>query len=155
MIKRTFAIGLILLILVTTSCHFYKEYDKDSFPTYSWKDGQEVVFTPKIDDNTKTYQVTLGLRYHYGFQNKSFGVNIKTISPSGKENSKDYDLKIKDDNNKHIGSCSGDICDLETVVLDDLKFEEVGEYKISIRHNERGYRIPGIMEVGLIIDEKN
>jgi gliding motility-associated lipoprotein GldH len=140
---------------LTTSCHFYKEYDKESFSTYSWNDGQEVIFTPKIEDNAKSYQIMLGLRHHYGFQIKSFGVNIKIVSPSGKESSKDYDLKIKDENNKPIGSCAGDMCDLETVVFDDLKFEEVGEYKISISHNESGYRIPGIMEVGLIIDEKN
>jgi gliding motility-associated lipoprotein GldH len=153
--KNAFVVGVILLLLLTTSCHFYKEYDKESFPTYSWNDGQEVVFTPTIEDNAKTYQIMLGLRHHYGVQTKSFGVIIKMVSPSGKESSKDYDLKIKDENNKHIGSCAGDMCDLETVVFEDLKFEEVGEYRFSISHKERGYRIPGIMEVGLIIDEKN
>jgi gliding motility-associated lipoprotein GldH len=140
---------------LATSCHFYKEYDKESFPTYTWNDGQEVLFTPKIEDSTKIYQVMLGLRHHYGFQSRRFGVSVKMVSPSGKESSKDHDLKIKDENNNHIGSCAGDICDLETVIFDDFKFEEVGEYKISITHNESGSRIPGIMEVGLIIDEKN
>jgi gliding motility-associated lipoprotein GldH len=144
-----------LLLLVATSCHFYKEYDRESFPTYTWNDGQEVIFTPKIEDNTKMYQIMLGLRHHYGFQNRSFGVRIKMISPSGKETSNNYDLRIKDGNNNHIGSCAGDICDLESVIFDDFKFEEAGDYKISVSHNERGYRIPGIMEVGLIIDEKN
>jgi hypothetical protein len=52
-------------------------------------------------------------------------------------------------------SCSGDLCDLETVVFEDFKFEEVGEYKIAISHNEKGYKIPGIIEVGLIIDKKD
>lgn len=136
-----------------SSCHYYKEYDKKSFPTYSWNDGQEVVFTPKVEDISKTYQITLGLRHHYGFQSKSFGVNIKVVSPSGKESNKNYDLKIKDENNKHIGSCAGDMCDLETLVFEEFKFDEVGEHQISISHNETGYRIPGIMEVGLIIDE--
>lgn len=153
--KNPFVIGLLSLLLLATSCHFYREYDKESFSTYSWSDGQEVTFTPTIEDNTKVYQVMLGLRHHYGLQTKRFGVAIKIVSPSGKESSKDYDLKIKDENNNPVGSCAGDMCDLETVVFDDLKFEESGEYKISISHNEKGYRIPGIMEVGLIIDEKN
>jgi gliding motility-associated lipoprotein GldH len=153
--KNPLAAAVVLLMLLSTSCHFYKEYDKESFPTYSWNDGQEVVFAPKIEDNAKTYQMMLGLRHHYAFQNKSFSVNVKMVSPTGKETSTDYDLKIKDENNKHIGSCAGDMCDLEMVIFDDLKFDEVGEYKISISHNERGYRIPGIMEIGVIIDEKN
>jgi gliding motility-associated lipoprotein GldH len=143
------------LLLLTASCHFYKEYDKKAFSTYSWSDGQEVVFVPKIDDNTKTYQLKLGLRHHYGLQTKSFGVKIKIVSPSGNESSKDYDLKIKDDNNNPIANCAGDLCDLETIIFNELKFEEVGDYRISISHNEKGYRIPGILEVGLIIDVKN
>jgi gliding motility-associated lipoprotein GldH len=153
--KSVFGVAILALLFLATSCHFYKEYDKDSFPTYSWSDGQEVTFNPTIEDNTKSYQITLGLRHHYGFQSKSFGINIKMVSPSGKESSKDYDLRIRDENNKPIGSCAGDVCDLETVVFDDVKFEETGEYKISVGHNEKGYRIPGVMEVGLIIDEKN
>jgi gliding motility-associated lipoprotein GldH len=144
-----------ILFLLASSCHFYKEYDKKSFPTYSWKDGQEVSFNPAIDDNTKTYQVTLGLRHLYGLQLKGFSVNIKILSPSGKETSHDYDLKIRDESNKPIGSCAGDMCDLELVILDAHKFEETGEHKITISHNEDGYRIPGIMEVGLIIDEND
>jgi gliding motility-associated lipoprotein GldH len=153
--RKQSVIALLTLLLFATSCHFYKEYDKKSFPTYSWNDGQEVVFTPKIDDNTKEYQISLGLRHHYGFQNAGFAVKIKMISPSGKETSNVYDLKVKDDANRPIGSCAGDMCDLETVILDDFKFEEIGEYKILISHNESGYRIPGIMEVGVIIDEKS
>jgi gliding motility-associated lipoprotein GldH len=153
--RKHFATGLLLLLLVMTSCHFYKEYDKESFPTYSWNDGQEVVFTPKIEDIAKTYQIKLGLRHHYGFQSKSLGLHIKMVSPSGKESSQDFELKIKDERNKQIGSCAGDICDLESVVVEERKFDEPGEYRIVINHNERGYRIAGIMEVGLIIDEND
>jgi hypothetical protein len=61
--KNQIVLGILLL---TTSCHFYKEYDKKSFPTYSWNDGQEVLFNPKIEDNTKAYEIILGLRHHYG-----------------------------------------------------------------------------------------
>lgn len=151
---KSFVSGAAVLVLAT-SCHFYKEYDKESFPTYSWRDGQEVAFNPKIEDNSKTYQVMIGLRHHYGFRSKSFGVNVKIVSPSGKESSKDYNLQIRDENDKPIGSCAGDLCDLEAVIFDELRFEETGEYKILISHNEKGYRIPGVMEVGIIIDEKD
>jgi gliding motility-associated lipoprotein GldH len=155
MIKRLSIFGICFLTILISSCHFYKEYDKESFPTYSWEDRQEIVFTPIVEDVSKNYQVILGVRHHYAFQNNTFGVNIRIVSPSGKETNKNYDLKIKDESNKPIASCAGDICDLETLVFGDFKFEEAGEYKVIIRHNERGHRIAGIMEVGLIIDEKN
>ena len=144
-----------LLLLLMTSCHFYKEYDKESFSTYSWSDGQEISFTPNIEDNSKTYQITLGVRHHFALQTKGFSVNVKIVSPSGKERSENLDVKILDDNNKQIGSCAGDMCDLETLVLDDFRFEETGVHKILVQHNEHGYKIPGILSVGLIIDEKD
>jgi hypothetical protein len=68
---------------------------------------------------------------------------------------KDYRLKIKDSQNKNIANCAGDICDLDTVVEESFKFDETGEYKILITHNEKGFKVPGIMEVGLIVDQKN
>ena len=144
-----------ILFLLATSCHFYKEYDKKSFPTYSWKDAQEVIFSPTIDDKSKSYQITLGLRHLFALQLKEFDVNIKIVSPSGKETSHDYNLKIRDESTKPIGSCAGDLCDLEAVIIATHRFEEEGEHKIVVSHNEDGYRIPGIMEVGLIIDEKD
>lgn len=144
------------ILLACVSCnHVYKEYDKESFSTYSWDDGQELSFTPSIEDINKTYVLSLGLRHHFALNMRSFTVNMKIIAPSGKESSKDYTLSIKDSSNKNIGSCAGDMCDLETIVFDDLKFEEAGEYKVLISHNERGYRIPGVLEVGVIIDEKD
>jgi gliding motility-associated lipoprotein GldH len=150
MVKTVFV--AVLLLMLTASCHSYKEYDKESFATYTWKD-QEVSFTPEIEDITKSYRIILGLRHHYGLQTKSFGVNLKIVSPSGKESSKDFDVTIMDDKNKPVGSCAGDICDLETVVFDNLKFDEAGKHKVSISHTKEGFIIPGIMEVGLIIDE--
>jgi gliding motility-associated lipoprotein GldH len=144
------------VLLITVSCtHVYKEYDKESFSTYSWDDGKELSFSPKIEDISKSYELSLGVRHHFALNLASFKVNVKIIAPSGKEDSKDYTLTIKDSSNKNIGSCAGDMCDLETVVFDNLKFDETGEYKILISHNESGYRIPGILEVGLIIDEKD
>ena len=140
-------------MLLTISCnHVYKEYDKESFPTYTWKSGQEINFNPTIEDVNKSYKLTLGIRHLYGFQLSSINVTVKSISPSGKEATKDYEFKIKDSEDKYIGSCGGDLCDLETVVDDNIKFEEPGQYKYSITHNVQADRIPGVMEFGLIID---
>ena len=148
-------ISFLSLFLMVTSCHFYKEYDKKSFPTYSWNDEQEVLFTPKIENTSKHYQIVLGIRHHYGLQSNGFGVKIKIVAPSGKERTSSYDIKIRDGVNKPIGECAGDICDLDTLILNDYEFEEAGEYTVLVSHNEKGSRITGIMEVGLIIDEKN
>jgi gliding motility-associated lipoprotein GldH len=117
-----------------------------------WKYDQEINFKPIIEDVNKTYKLTLGIRHLYGFQLNSINVTVRSISPSGKESTKDYELKIKDSEGKYISNCGGDLCDLEVMVDENIKFEEVGEYKYSVTHNVQADRIPGIMELGLIID---
>ncbi|MBL7870782.1 MAG: gliding motility lipoprotein GldH [Cyclobacteriaceae bacterium] len=144
------------IVLLTASCgHVYRKYDKKSFPTYSWKYGQEIIFTPTIEDINKSYNLVLGIRHLYGFQLSRINVTIKSISPSGKEMIKDYEFNILKSDGKYIGSCSGDMCDLEAVVDENIKFEEAGQYKYVITHNVQVEKIPGIMEFGLIIDERD
>jgi hypothetical protein len=84
----------VLVSLSIAACHDYKEYNKEAFPTYAWKAGQEIIFHPTIDDISKSYQLTLGIRHIFGFQPSSIGIRVKSVSPSGKEVTNDYDFQI-------------------------------------------------------------
>jgi gliding motility-associated lipoprotein GldH len=149
------ALKLVLAILLLTSCdRVYRKYDKDSFPTYTWKNGQEVVFNPIIEDVTKPYELVLGLRHVYGLKIRTLAINVRQISPSGKESSKEYQLTLIDDRGEYISSCGGDLCDIEVAVESGVKFNEAGEYKYIVTHHMPLDRLPGIMEVGLIINKQ-
>jgi gliding motility-associated lipoprotein GldH len=143
-----FATTMILL-----GCNTYREYDKESFPDYTWKRGKEIIFKPVIDDFSQTYNIALGIRHVYGLQLEGISVTIKTISPSGKETSADYDFQLMKVPGEYLGSCAGDICDLETVVDSEIKFEESGEYQMVITHNVQAEQIPGVIAFGLILNK--
>lgn len=143
-------------ILLFASCNqIYKEYDKDSFTTLSWKQGREINFYPVIEDVSKSYELILGIRHTYGAQIKRIDVSVKTISPSGKEFTKQYGFNVLDSKGEHLASCAGNMCDLETVVDENLQFSEPGKYHFVITPNGAQQRISGIMEFGLIISEKH
>lgn len=146
---------LVLFLFFITSCRYYKEYDKESFPTYAWNAGQEITFYPTIDDINASYELTLGIRHLFGFQPSRIGVRVKSISPSGKVVTKIYDFQIRDASMEYIGSCGGDLCDLETIVDEQVRFEEAGEYTYVITHTENTDKIPGVMEFGLILDKND
>jgi gliding motility-associated lipoprotein GldH len=152
MIRLLIIITLITCVAFLTRCHTYKEYNKDAFGNYTWGSAQEIVFKPVIEDVTKTYTLSVGIRHIYGLQLEAMSVTVKIISPSGKEETQKHDFKLMKGPDQYVGSCAGDLCDLETVVNDDLKFVESGEHQIIISHNFSGNKIPGIMEVGVIID---
>ena len=153
--SKTSFVTLMTIILLMSCNHTYKKYDKESFPTHSWTSGNGIIFNPQIEDVSKSYKLIFGIRHVYGFQFESIGVTIKTIAPSGKEADKNYDVKVKKSGGDYVGSCAGDLCDLETVLESNIKFDEIGEYKYFVTHNLPVDRIPGVIEVGLIIDESN
>ena len=148
-------IVFILLVGLLISCNYtYKEYDKKSFTSLSWKKGQQISFRPEITDTTKTYDLILGIRHIYESKVKDINVSVKTISPSGKETVKAYLFQLRNENNEPLASSAGNMCDLETVV-DNIKFSEAGEYQVIVTNDSEASRIFGVMEFGLIIDEKD
>ncbi len=154
--QRLFTIIFILMIVVLMSCNrIYREYDKESFPNYIWENGQKITFKPTIKDVTKSYQIVLGLRHVYGLKLRTLAINVEQISPSGKTITKEHQLTLIDDRGEYISSCGGDLCDIEVAVESGVKFQEAGEYTFIITHNMPLDRLPGIMEVGLIINEED
>lgn len=144
----------ILSLLLLMSCdHIYKEYHKESFSTLSWRHGEEISFYPEIEDVSKTYQLTLGVRHIYEARIKRIDVAVQIISPSKKTSVKQYGFNVMDDTGGYLASCAGNMCDLETVVDENLKFTEPGKYQFIVTQNGEQQRISGIMEFGLIIKD--
>jgi gliding motility-associated lipoprotein GldH len=121
---------------------------------YIWKNGQEIVFNPTIEDISQPYTLAIGIRHVYGIPLNELGIMVTSVSPSGKKHTERFILQLKDSANEHIGSCAGDLCDLEKIINENLKFDEPGPYKFILKHEITGRNIPGIIEVGLIIDKK-
>ena len=53
-----------------------------------------------------------------------------------------------------LSDCAGDYCDLESLIEENFKFEEKGQYKFTIEHIMATDPIPNVMAIGLIIDKK-
>jgi len=144
---------IVISLLLLAECHTYKKYDKKSFPNYVWNYDNGIIFKPTVEDISKNYQLSLGIRHLYGIQLDNLLVTVNTIAPSGKEEEKEYKIAMRI-GQEYAGKCAGDMCDLETVVNENIKFDEVGQYTFFISHNFQDSQITGIMEVGLILDEK-
>ncbi len=150
--RKYFLLFSSMMFLLTSCNRIYREYDQESVPSYSWKHGQEIKFNPAIEDVSKSYELVLGLRHVYGLKMRTLAINVQQISPSGKESTKEYQITLIDDRGEYLSSCGGDLCDIEVPVERDIKFSEPGEYTFIVTHNMPLDRIPGIMEVGLIIN---
>jgi gliding motility-associated lipoprotein GldH len=145
-----------LLVFLILSCQpegriFYQ--NKDLSPNIEWlkKDSRE--FKIKVDDNSSLYDLGLMLRYVTGYQYDIAKVSVREISPSGKEVSYEYNLKIRDEKGKYIGNPGLDIWDSEHLVESGKKFGEKGTYTFILEHNMPKDPLHFVMEIGMFVDK--
>lgn len=142
------------LLLPFLACNKNKVFDaKTEFAEYKWVKIKKVEFQPEITDNAKAYTITIAFRHIYGFNFQELPLNVEISSPSGKTENKKYYLQIADENNKYLSECSGDYCDLKSIVENNFKFTENGKYKFSISHELPVDIASNIIDIGMIIQK--
>lgn len=144
-----------LAIVALCSCDENRIFEKHSsaFPQFRWQQGQELSFSPSIEDTAATYSITLAMRHVNGFQFAELKANMVVTSPSGNEQAMSYTIPVMDGKGGYHSECALDLCDLEHVVESNWQFAESGTYTFRIDHDMPVATLPNVMEVGLIIDK--
>jgi gliding motility-associated lipoprotein GldH len=145
--------SLLIGVIILGGCSTFKEYNEDAFPTFTWSPDQIIEFKPVIEDVNATYSLGLGLRHVYGFRQSKVRVSVRIVSPSGLHTLRMYDFQVIDDEGVYVGSCAGDMCDLETIVDTNIQFTEIGQHVVTLQQHEGVKQIAGVMAVGLILDK--
>lgn len=151
--KSKFSLILLAATFLISGCTTYKEYNEDSFSNFTWESGQTIVFKPTIEDITTDYRLGFGLRHVYGMSTTAIKITVKSVSPSGNATMDTYPFQIKEADGSYVGSCAGDMCDLEAFVDNEIRFMETGEYTFMLSHNSK-ISLAGVTALGLIIDKK-
>ncbi len=151
--KNLFLFGFIFLLLACNPNRIYKSHEKN-LPNHRWHKDNVLEFNPNITDTVSSYRVYLALRHVYGFQHPGMKVKVTTITPSGQKETKTYTFPVFGKEQQYLSDCSGDICDLETVIEEGLVFKESGKYQYLIEHNMDVDPVRNVMSFGLIIEKE-
>jgi gliding motility-associated lipoprotein GldH len=130
---------------------FYKKYE--GVAKLQWKRSNVLKYEVNIEDITPPYRLILGLRYISAIKHSSIKVILGMVSPSGKTDSKEYIIQLKDAKGEHLGEAMHDIADREQLMTSDFRFSEKGKYYFTITQATEAEDLGGIMEVGLILDK--
>ncbi len=152
-----YLICISIIALVFSSCQpegrIYEEHEKLS-PDIEWLKKDVIEFKVPIEETNQTYKMSLTFRFANGYQFREAKVKVKEISPSGKEKTFNYSLKIRDASGEYIGEAGYDIWDSEHLVEPNKMYEESGQYTYLIEHDMPADPLNFAMEVGIIIDKK-
>jgi len=99
------------------------------------------------------HKLYVSLRHVFGYQFETMKIYVDVTTPSGKSVTKGYDLQIKGGDGKYLSDCSGDICDLEVLLEEHVRFVEPGDWKFVIFCDMDRPYVPNVMEFGVIIDK--
>ena len=129
----------------------YESHHKD-FKDYRWQKSKVLKFKPEISDTISEHKIFLALRHVYGFQFEFMRVNVHMTAPSGKITDNKYTLQLSGPNKEYLSDCAEDICDLEVLIEENYKFNELGTYVFQIENDMPLDYLPNVMEFGLIIE---
>jgi len=149
--NRVLLIGMFFLLISCNKLEVYSKFD-DGFPENRWEQKDTKIYDFTIDDNSKLYNITFRFSHIYDYQFNSIPINFTIVNPKGETQIKQIDLQIKDTSGKEIAECSGDFCDLNYKLEENIKLTK-GNYKIVVSHAFQGPYLPNVLGVGLKVEE--
>lgn len=144
----------ILLFVLFASCNkssIYNQFD-EGFSENRWQEKDSKTYDFANDDETKLYNIIFRFSHVYDYQFNSIPINFTIINPKGETQNKVIDLQIKDASGKELAECSGDFCDLNYKLEENVKLQK-GNYKVIVSHSFKGPYLPNVLGVGLKVVE--
>ena len=150
------AIFLILMVLSCDSNRVYDEYE--SLPE-EWNKDSIITFDLPVMDTIPDYNLFINVRNNndYSFSNLFLIANIEF--PQGKVITDTLEYQMALPSGEWLGTGFGDVKENKLWYKERVRFNEPGQYKISIQHamrksgSENGIEnLEGITQVGLRIE---
>jgi len=144
---------LITFMIINTGCDKNRVYEKNvTIDKYVWDSKFKPSYTVDISDTSALYNLYVNIRHAeiYPFQN--IWLLIETKFPDSTNASKRIEIMLANDEGKWFGEGLGDIWDYRSMIQEQAYFNKPGTYVFTLEQNMRQDPLPGIMSVGIRIE---
>ncbi|WP_230391902.1 gliding motility lipoprotein GldH [Pontibacter sp. FD36] len=139
-----------------TACDPSRVYEQNiELPDKNWTVDNAPVFEFAIDDTTKRYNVYFNVRYSLAYDYYNLYLQHRLTAPDSSEVSAAlHELHLMDaKTGKPEGKGSSDIYDMQSLVLKEVAFPQVGTYRLQLTQYMRRDPLPNILAVGVRVEE--
>lgn len=143
----------ILFIFLLTSCGPNVIYEQNHIIGDSWSYENTIDFNFEINDPAKEYDLLLTVVHEADFGYQNIYTKIKTTYPTGEEFISPLSIEFASKMGSWLSKCNSKECTLHLLLRDDVKFKDIGEYKISFIQDTRESNLQGIQSMGLSLIE--
>lgn len=148
-------LAAIAILLFTASCEPNRVFERQvAIAGHEWAHSQMPEYRVDIPDTTSTYTIFLSIRHQNDYPFSNLWLRLHTEYPSGKTGTLRQQVLLGD-NEQHRwrGECLNEVCNVLLPIVEDLSLSEVGMYTFRIEHIMRTNPLPGIMDVGLRVEQ--
>lgn len=144
---------LLLGIIILTGC---RQDDPDGvyypFKNRVWERFNILRFEIPVKKASDPCSVILFARYNQDFPYKSLDFHMVMNTPSGEERIREFQLKIRDTDNKFMGECANDICEVRLILKKELYINKEGMLLVELENLIPRMETPGLLGIGIRIE---
>lgn len=150
---RSFLYISFVFMLSLTSCGPNVIYKESHIINDSWSYENNIDFNFEIDDPKKEYDLLLSVTHDTNFGYQNIYTKITTTYPTNEEFTSPLSIELANKMGSWLSTCSGEECTLHLLLRDDVKFKDVGNYRISFTQDTREANLVGIQALSLSLIE--
>ncbi len=143
-------------LLLLASCQNNVFYEKiDTIPNETWNIDSTYSYTFEITDSLKYYNFLVNVRNTIDYPYQKFYVFMTTEFPSGMTSMDTLGCIMCDIYGNWTGKGSGKMRDNQFVFRKKVRFQQKGEYTLSVQQGMRDDDIKGIANFGISLNYYN
>jgi gliding motility-associated lipoprotein GldH len=152
--KKLFLLGL-LAILGFSSCNSKKIYEKHiDIERITWNRFDVKTFEFEINKVPSSYDFFVAVRHHTDVPFQYIDIQYIIYTPGGETRMIEQRIQLRDKEGKLLGDGMGDLWDVLQPVRKDLLIKVPGICKIEISSKMSQIDLPGIMQVGIVVNKE-
>jgi gliding motility-associated lipoprotein GldH len=137
-----------------TSCSPGKIYEKHlDNDRITWNRFDVKTFKVDIKDISEKYDFYVAFRHVTDVPFRFITIKFTLYTPSGERRILEQKIFLKDKEGNLLGNGMGDLWDLNQLVRENFEFTEPGVCTVEVSSTMSQADLPGIMQVGLIVEK--
>jgi gliding motility-associated lipoprotein GldH len=147
--------AFLILLAFAAACGNTYHYDAErELPDGVWPYADSVAFDFTIADTAARYNLYLDLAHADTFSKQNVYLRFHTVFPDGKRASSVLSFDLFNSLGAANGACRGGRCTLQSVLQQNARFAQAGDYRLVVEQWMRQDSLRGIYRVGMMV-EKN
>lgn len=140
-------------VLIIAGCDKNRVFERNvDIKDYNWDSRARAGFEFEIIDTTVLYNIYINVRHADYYQFSNLWLSVTTTFPGGQSVQQRVDVPLANEEGVWFGEGLGDIWDVQHMIQQGAYFEKPGTYSIEVEQLMRKDPLPGIMSIGLRVE---